>query len=141
MAIFKCKICGGDLNIQEGATICVCEYCETKQTIPALDNEKKLNLFNRANRLRLNSEFDKAASIYESIIAEFPEEAEGYWGLVLCNYGIEYVEDPASKKRIPTCHRTSYESVTTNADYLAAMDNADDEQKEVYSKEAKETLS
>ena len=68
MAIFKCKMCGGDLEIQEGLTICECEYCGTKQTIPALDNEKKLNLFNRANRLRLNSEFDKAASIYENIM-------------------------------------------------------------------------
>ena len=98
MAVFKCKMCGGDLDVQEGLNVCECEYCGTKQTIPALDNEKKLNLFNRANRLRLNSEFDKAATIYENIIAEFPEEAEGYWGLVLCNYGIEYVDDPATAK-------------------------------------------
>ncbi len=138
MAIFKCKICGGDLNIQEGATICVCEYCETKQTIPALDNEKKLNLFNRANRLRLNSEFDKAASIYESIIAEFPEEAEGYWGLVLCNYGIEYVDDPTTARKIPTCHRAAFESVTKDENYKLALEYADVVSQKVYRDEARE---
>lgn len=138
MAIFKCKMCGGDLDIQEGLTTCECEYCGTKQTIPALDNEKKLNLFNRANRLRLNSEFDKAASIYENIIAEFPEEAEGYWGLVLCNYGIEYVDDPATAKKIPTCHRAAFESVTKDENYELALEYADVVSQKVYRDEARE---
>ena len=71
MAIFKCKMCGGDLEVQEGVNIAQCEYCGTKQTVPNADNEKKVNLFNRANRLRLASEFDKAAGIYENIIADF----------------------------------------------------------------------
>ena len=138
MAIFKCKMCGGDLDIQEGLTTCECEYCGTKQTIPALDNEKKLNLFNRANRLRLNSEFDKAASIYENIIAEFPEEAEGYWGLVLCNYGIEYVDDPATAKKIPTCHRAAFESVTKDENYELALEYADVVSQKLYRDEARE---
>ncbi len=138
MAVFKCKMCGGDLEIQEGLTICECEYCGTKQTIPALDNEKKLNLFNRANRLRLNSEFDKAASIYENIIAEFPEEAEGYWGLVLCNYGIEYVDDPATAKKIPTCHRAAFESVTKDENYELALEYADVVSQKIYRDEARE---
>ncbi len=46
MTIFKCKMCGGDLVIQDGLTICECKYCGTKQTVPTPDNEKKLNLFN-----------------------------------------------------------------------------------------------
>lgn len=138
MAVFKCKMCGGDLEIQEGLTICECEYCGTKQTIPALDNEKKLNLFNRANRLRFNSEFDKAASIYENIIAEFPEEAEGYWGLVLCNYGIEYVDDPATARKIPTCHRAAFESVTKDENYKLALEYADVVAQKVYRDEARE---
>ena len=125
MAVFKCKMCGGELEIQEGLTVCECEYCGTTQTIPSLDNEKKLNLFNRANRLRFNSEFDKAAAIYENIIAEFPEEAEGYWGLVLCKYGIEYVDDPATGNKIPTCHRSSFNSVLDDSDFEKAMEKAD----------------
>ena len=111
MAILKCKMCGGDLNVTEGVSVCACEYCGTMQTVPTVDDEKKITLFARANRLRFNNEFDKAAGVYESIVADFPEEAEAYWGLVLCQYGIEYVDDPATGKKIPTCHRSSFESV------------------------------
>ena len=92
MAVFKCKMCGGELNLIEDTTVCECEYCGTTQTVPSADNEKKMNLFNRANRLRFANEFDKAAGVFENIVAEFPEEAEAYWGLVLCKYGIEYVD-------------------------------------------------
>ncbi len=73
MAIIKCKMCGGDLNVEENSQIAVCEYCGTQQTVPKQDNEKKLTLFARANRLRFACEFDKAAGVYESIVAEFPE--------------------------------------------------------------------
>ena len=111
MAICKCKMCGGDLQITELDKVVECEYCGTTQTVPSADNEKKMALFNRANKLRLNNEFDKAAGIYESIIADFPEEAEAYWGIVLCKYGIEYVDDPGTGKKIPTCHRSSFDSV------------------------------
>ena len=27
MAIIKCKMCGGDLNIEAGMTVAECEYC------------------------------------------------------------------------------------------------------------------
>ena len=84
MAIIKCKMCGGDLILTEGQTVAECAYCGSRQTVPSADNEKKLALFARANRLRAACDFDKAAGIYESIVADFPEEAEAYWGLVLC---------------------------------------------------------
>ena len=42
MALLKCKMCGGDLDIVEGSTVCVCEYCGTKQTVPSFDSEKKI---------------------------------------------------------------------------------------------------
>lgn len=136
MAIIKCKMCGGDLNISD-ESVAVCEYCGTQQTVPSADSEKKLTLFGRANRLRLSNEFDKAAGIYESIVAEFPEEAEAYWGLVLCRYGIEYVDDPATGKKIPTCHRSSFESVLEDGDFEQACENADAVARKVYREEAK----
>lgn len=137
MAIIKCKMCGGDLTITEDVSVAECEYCGTKQTVPNTDNEKKLALFGRANRLRLANEFDKAAGVYESIVAEFPEEAEAYWGLVLCRYGIEYVDDPASGKKIPTCHRSSFDSVLEDSDFEQACENADVAARKVYRDEAK----
>ena len=138
MAIFKCKMCGGDLEVAEGANITECEYCGTKQTVPTADNEKKVNLFNRANRLRIGGEFDKAAAIYESIVAEFPEEAEAYWGLCLCRYGIEYVDDPATAKKIPTCHRASFESLQKDENFSLALEYADVVAQKVYRDEARE---
>lgn len=138
MAIFKCKMCGGSLDVAEGTTVCECEYCGTQQTIPKLHDDIMTNLFNRANHLRSKCEFDKAQEIYEKIVSQNPTEAEAYWGIILCKYGIEYVEDPATFRKIPTCHRTQLESVQGDADYLSALQNADTLQKEVYEREAAE---
>lgn len=138
MAIIKCKMCGGELIITEGSTVAECEYCGTRQTIPSMDNEKKLTLFARANRLRAACEFDKAAGVYETIVADFPEEAEAYWGLVLCRYGIEYVDDPATGKKIPTCHRSSFDSVMDDKDFELVMENSDAISRKVYREEAKQ---
>ena len=137
MAIIKCKMCGGDLNVEENSQIAVCEYCGTQQTVPKQDNEKKLTLFARANRLRFACEFDKAAGVYESIVAEFPEEAEAYWGLVLCKYGIEYVDDPATGKKVPTCHRSSFDSVLEDANFELVMEYSDVVTRKLYREEAK----
>lgn len=138
MAVIKCKMCGGDLVMEPGATVAECEYCGTRQTIPNQDDEKKLTLFARANRLRMGCEFDKAAGIYETIVADFPQEAEAYWGLVLCKYGIEYVDDPATGKKIPTCHRSSFESIMEDSDFEQALENADVVARKVYRDEAKQ---
>ena len=138
MAAYKCKMCGGDLTLVEGETVAECEYCGSRQTVPTADNEKKMTLFGRANRLRLGCEFDKAAGVYESIVAEFPEEAEAYWGLVLCRYGIEYVDDPATGKKIPTCHRSSFDSVMEDSDFEQACENADGVSRRLYRDEAKQ---
>ena len=137
MAILKCKMCGGDLSVTEGMKIVECDFCGTTQTVPNADDEKKTNLFNRANRLRIASEFDRAAGIYESIIAEFPTEAEAYWGLCLCKYGIEYVDDPKTAEKIPTCHRTSFESIFNDSNYNQAISYSDSVAKGVYESEAK----
>ena len=135
MAVFKCKMCGGALEVNN-ETVATCSYCGTQQTLPKLDDEKKLALFNRANNLRIKSEFDKAAGIYESIIAEFPDDAEAFWGLVLCKYGIEYVDDKDGRK-IPTCHRTLPTPIMKDEDFQQACENADINAKAIYREEAK----
>lgn len=136
MAVFKCKICGGALEINTGDTISTCEYCGTKQTLPKLDDEKKANLFDRANHFRRNNDFDKAMGIYEQILNEDTEDAESYWSIVLCRYGIEYVEDPSSRKRVPTVNRAQFTSVFDDEDYKSAIKYADSYQKNIYEAEA-----
>ena len=105
MAAFKCKMCGGDLIIEKGSTVAECECCGSKQTLPKLDDDRRTNFYDRANHFRRNNEFDKAAGIYEQILNEDTTDAEAYWSHVLCRYGIEYVEDPATRKRVPTVNR------------------------------------
>ena len=136
MSVIKCKMCGGDLRIVAGSTVAECEYCGTKQTLPKLDDERKANLYDRANHFRRNNEFDKAMGIYEQILSEDKTDADVYWSLVLCRYGIEYVEDPRSHKRIPTVNRAQFKSILTDEDYLSALQYADASQREVYEEEA-----
>ena len=138
MSLFKCKMCGGDLEIAEGVTIAECDYCGTKQTVPKAIDENMQNLFNRANTLRIKSEFDKAEKLYEKIIQSDSTQSEAYWGLILCKYGIEYVDDPVTFKKIPTCHRASYDSIIADDDYKSAIDNADMSQRLIYEEQAKE---
>ena len=138
MAIFKCKICGGTLEITSGETVATCEYCGTKQTVPKCVDENLQGLFNRANILRMKSEFDKAEQLYEKIIENDEKQAEAYWGLILCKYGIEYVDDPVTFKKVPTCHRASYDSIIADEDYKSALENADISQRAIYEEQAKE---
>lgn len=137
MSVFKCKMCGGDLEVTEGMKVIECEYCGTTQTVPNSDSEKKTNLFNRANRLRIANEFDRAAGVYENIISEFSQEAEAYWGLCLCKFGIEYVDDPRTAEKIPTCHRTAFESIFDDSNFKTAIELSDPVAKKVYNSEAR----
>ena len=137
MAVFKCKMCGGTLEFQGKETVAVCEYCGTRQTLPRLDNDRRRNLYDRANHFRRNNEYDRAAGIYEQILSEDQEDAEAYWSLVLCRYGIEYVEDAETHRRVPTVNRTQFASVFSDADYQSALRYADGAQKAVYEAEAK----
>lgn len=136
MGALKCKMCGSNLEIEDSITVCKCEKCGTSQTVPDIEDDKELKLFERAGRLRFNCDFDKAAGIYDTITDSYPEEAEGYWGLILCKYGIEYADD-ASGKKIPVCHRTSYNSVMDEEDFELVMENSNSESRAIYREEAK----
>jgi len=137
MAVFRCKMCGGALDVNVGDCVAVCECCGTRQTLPRLDDERRGNLYDRANHFRRNNEFDKAMSIYEQILNEDRTDAEAYWSLVLCRYGIEYVEDPASRRRLPTVNRAQFTSVFDDSNYKSALQYADPIRREIYEAEAR----
>ena len=135
--VIKCKMCGGDIEFIPGATYGTCEYCGSTSTIPKADDEQKLNRYNRANHYRRQCEFDKAVAAYEKILEQDDTDAEAHWGAVLSRFGIEYVEDPATGKRIPTCHRVQVASILTDDDYLAALKYAPDaESRRLYEEQA-----
>ena len=136
MFVFKCKMCGGDLNVTANANISTCEYCGSTMTLPRLDDDRKAALYERANHFRRMNEYDKAAGIYETILNEDRTDSEAYWSLVLCKYGVEYVKDPASGKMMPTCNRTVYQAIFADEDYKQAIQNADDDARNIYEAEA-----
>lgn len=136
--IFRCKMCGGMLELAEGQTIAVCDSCGTKQTLPNLSDERRANLYDRAGYLRCNSEFDKAMLLYEQILNEDKTDAEAYWSMVLCRYGIQYVEDTKTGHRIPTVNRMQLTSVFDDTDYKAAMMYADPYRAQMYRSEAEQ---
>lgn len=135
--VLKCKMCGGTLEFSPGDTVAVCDSCGTKQTLPKLDDDRRSNLYDRANHFRRNNEYDKAMGIYEQILNEDKTDAEAYWSLVLCRYGIEYVEDPATHKRVPTVNRAQFTSIFDDDNYKSALHYADAAQREIYESEAK----
>ena len=135
--MFKCKMCGGDITPKQGTNIGICSYCKSTMTLPNLENEKIVNLYNRANDLRLANRFDEAKEIYEKILLINNAEIEAHWGILLCRYGIEYVDDPNTNKKIPTCHRTIDSSILVDADFKFIKKEAYGEALELYKNEAK----
>ena len=131
-----CKNCGANLLVEEGSLVAKCPYCGTEQTVPRLDSDKKQNLYKRADHFRRNNDFDRAMSLYEQVLAEDSTDAESYWSIVLCRYGIEYVENRETKRLVPTVHRTQQSSILEDEDYLSALEYADARQREFYEEEA-----
>lgn len=56
---------------------------------------------------------------------------------MLCRYGIEYVEDPDTRKRVPTLNRVQYTSIFDDADFKSALEHADSYQRRIYEDESK----
>ncbi len=136
MAVFNCKMCGGQMELV-GGNVCECLYCHTKQTVPGFEGDQAQNMVNRANHFRQQCDFDKALELYEKILAEHGEDVDVFWSLALSRYGIEYVDDPVTQAKTPTCHRMQYVSILEDSDYLKAIQGAAPEQKEVLVSEAR----
>ena len=99
-------------------------------------DDHRANLYERANHFRRNNEFDKATEIYEQILNGDTTDSEAYWSLVLCRYGIEYVDDPVAGKRVPTVNRAQFTSIFDDDNYKSALKYADSDQRKLYEAEA-----
>lgn len=133
----RCETCGGELKYSEDRKSAVCLNCGNEYHFKEEKSENLAMMLNLANKARLANDFDGAIQKYEAVIEENPADAEAHWGLAISTYGIEYVEDPRTHERIPTCRRTVKQSIIENKDYLAAIENAAPGQREVYEARAK----
>ncbi|MBD5451656.1 MAG: TIR domain-containing protein [Lachnospiraceae bacterium] len=131
--VLECKQCGASLDVEEGQKIVYCKYCGSANAVSYAD---RFGLYNRANYLRRQNEFDRAIGVYEDILNGDPHDAEAHYGIALCKYGIEYVDDPHTGKKIPTCHRTRYTLMSQDVDFKKAVADADADTARLYQEEA-----
>ena len=131
----KCKICGGDV-IPKGKTYGICDSCGNEVTLPDVEEDNYRSLYNRANQSRMKGHYDRAYAGYEHILAENPKDAEAHWCLVLCRYGVEYVQNSTTGEYLPTISRVDYAPILEDADYLAALNYSDSHSAGIYRREA-----
>lgn len=134
----KCKSCGFPLVVKPGEVVAKCEACGLVNTLPSMDTDQKILRCNHANDYRQNCEFDQAAQLFQDILKEDAREPEAYWGLVLCKYGVQYVDDPKDGHRVPTCNRIQSIPIMADVDYKKALTYAEDSRSGVYQYQAKE---
>lgn len=128
-------MCGGQLDFNQGDLMTTCPYCNSVQTLPKISNDEKIEqLYSLANSYLFANEFDKAERLFLEIVSLNPDDAEGYWQLAMCKYGITYVEDKG--QRVPTINRTYYSSILDDDNYKKALFLATGGQKNIYEKTA-----
>lgn len=50
MAVFKCRMCGAPIEVEDNQTIVTCGYCGSVQTVTLSRDDAMINLFNRASQ-------------------------------------------------------------------------------------------
>lgn len=133
--LFECKYCHAKLTVEDSQRVVLCNYCGTEQALPCgLALPDRASQFERANHHRQNGDFDRAMEIYNKILDKNADDAEAYWSLLLCRFGVVYVKDAGGYK--PTINRMQRTSILADEDYRAACKHADAEQREIYMREA-----
>lgn len=128
--VYTCQYCGADLTVSPDGKTGTCAYCGSSIVFPHAGFRR----MNRANELRQRREFDQAEAIYRSLTIAFPDDPEVWWNIVLCEYGIEYVQE--GSRRIPTINRMKYESVFQQEAYQKAISLSDESTAALYRAQA-----
>ncbi len=139
MAIFKCKMCGTEIDSGKQGTNNVCGKCGARYALKPV-NKELADLYDRADALRRDCEFDSAESIYRDIISIDEKQADAYWGAVLCKYCVGCINDRDTHTRISICRGLSADSIKSDDDFLLAVEYGDNEKRSVYNSEADEII-
>lgn len=132
----KCTYCGASLSFLEGAAYTECEFCGNQLSLKLSVDENIKQRKDMANTYYLANDFDSAKNLYQMVVADKPNDAESYWMMALCTFGINYEDDPISGKKIPTCHRASYSSILQNDDFKNAMYYGDPQEQQFFQRSA-----
>lgn len=94
------------------------------ETLRQQENSEALQLrsiYMQAETAQRNGQFEDAEKWYRQLLVRRDGEAEIYWRLVLCRYGVEYVREQDSRRWLPTICHMVVDSVLDNADYQCAL--------------------
>ena len=136
-SVIRCLSCGSSdvQKIENG--LGKCSHCGSTIILPRQD-EEIISLLNTAYLYRVSYNYDLAIKTYKFVLEKDNTEKSAYEGLLLAEYGIEYVKDTYTGRMIPTCHRTHFTNIFDNANYKALLELSNDEQKNVVEAKAKE---
>ena len=132
-----CDTCGGPLWYSSDGLEAACPYCGNRYNFRGGRSEALSLALSRANSYRLNCDFSEAEREYSLILERNPQDAEAHWGMVLSRYGVEYVPDPRTGLRVPTCRRTVKGSILQDENYINAVKYAPPAQAQSYAEKAR----
>ena len=132
-----CETCGGPLEYEGDGTHARCPYCGNNYNFGGGMNYSLSLALSRAGAMRLGCDFEGAALEYKLITDRNPDCAEAWWGLALCNYGVEYIPS-AEGGRLPTFRKLLKTGMLADEYYQRAVACAADEQAQSYRAKAEE---
>ena len=132
--MLTCRICGDVYTLPKGEQLRQCPSCGTVNCRPSEGDVS--DMLSRATGQRLRCDFVHAENSYQYVLRESPEEHEALWGLVQCRYGVEYVKDPRTGKRMPIVHAVRKRPMLTDPDFREACDLAPEAVRAQYRQEA-----
>jgi len=130
-----CRCCVHELFFPEGMNTLECAACGTLNTRPP--SQSASADLTRAVQQRMACDFDDAAQSYQQVLRQHPGDHEALWGLVLCRYGVQYIETAEpGRRRLPVCRFVQRRPVSEDGDFLLACENAPEDVRAQYREEA-----
>ena len=130
---FGGKECGSPhLKEKSGKLYCTtCGAVFDKDTETNEERDARILYLSRLDgaekKLRMSPpRFDDAEDEFRDFINHYPQNSDGYWGLVRARYGIKYEKD-ISGKEIPSCYKSNYEDFRSDSDFLKALKLSENE--------------
>ncbi|MGN0793740.1 MAG: leucine-rich repeat protein [Aristaeellaceae bacterium] len=145
----NCTLCSRQLIFTPQTPYLKCAACSTTNYHPSPDQlsgevapaGKPANAqLQKAHAYRAKRLYDKAEQLYTLFIADNPDSDvlhEAHWGLAMCRFGVEYVEDSLTKKILPTVNFTSPDALQDDFDYEQACSLAPEEIRSTYMENAR----
>ncbi len=136
MPQLPCSICFNPITIRENAALLTCPHCGRRQGQPKLRRSGKIRLLDYAAHYREKHAFKQAISAYQKALSYEQEDAEVYWLMMLCQYGVLFEQE--GDEYVMRMYNCPEKSVYMSSYYKTAVRLASDQQRALYWDAAKQ---